>query len=270
LNNIRLLDTLFPNIVQICIDPSIESKTTLQCQESYTEDGDAVVVQFFALLPIQSGVDIAVASKENLIAVKKLNDTKAILGHRKGEWSHIDDTNRKDGVVKVNEPLEILKEEIMGGIAVGVPGKIVGSFIGAVVLQWFHYPVIDSVLWFSIFALIDWIIAMFPKVHNKEHKRTSVMWSRVQQWAISMLFFGGLLAMKQYMLLEKPTGVVSDVVRFMLNYYAVAVILFYLTRMFGAVLKAFYGNKASVVGKKVARLVPKKYQHLIYDKDLMD
>lgn len=242
-----------PEKLQFSVDPRLQG-CMLTVQESVTRDGTAVTANILARIPVDNGPVSLVLEPNEGIEVRHLHSVKTtVMKHIVDDGQHMDNTKlNTEGVIEM-DPFEVFRREWTTSVAAGAHTKIGGGIVIGIVLTWLHYPVVDSLLWITALAIVDWLIGIYPGVHPQDVARVDTSWSRLKQWGIAILFFSGMLIAKQAISAEQASGWTGDLGSVLPNVYSGAVVLIYMSRMFNAVRKVFYGDSASSTMKLLSK-----------------
>jgi hypothetical protein len=261
---LRQLTTEEEKLVRVSIDPSIND-CEVATRESVTRDGRVILFELAAALPAdQGGYDLQVKQVDDISFANIHKQSDRYISRR---LDHKDNTKELKGVINMS-PFQIFANETRLAATDLISIKLVLSAIYGVVASWLRIPVINQIGMFTIIAFFDAIIGLVPNVHPKDQARTSTALSRFWQWVVSLCAVGALQAIQLLNEGAYPTGIFGRIAEYLPNYGIGLLEVIYGFRIIGSIYKAFYGERAPKIRKKLAKHAPKWLRPFLKDDDI--
>lgn len=252
-------------IVEIEIEEEIGENALLCSQESLTDDGRAVILTLGAFLPTDAGP----------LSLKIHRSSPFYQGRKVGVSSkfsprvHNDDTQElSKGLITMDDPFRSFQRDMSAMFLSGVPTKTTISILLAMITSTLEINVFDFVLPFVLVAVLDMVVGLVPNVHPKGTARSATIINRAWQFMVSMCLLMAAQAIEYIIKSAHLNWFESAGLSLVPFIFIYMVFLGYLSRISGAFLSVFYGDKKEKVQEKFARLLPKKLRMFLGDKDI--
>lgn len=247
-------------IVQIKVEDSLKG-AIFYCKESTKKTGKVVFLEISGFVPVQpEGYEVHIkSSTPKEMFVETLRES-----HISGkEGNTFNTTLSKEGVF-----MEKPNKNNFNLMLFFSPLKVSFAGIYGCLVWFFSTSPFSQIGYFTLFAFLEALLAIFPNVHSKEKKRFNTLYIRFIQWAGALIFGSGLLSSQSLAIASNASGLGGKIAQHIFGFGMGFLITIYISRLISSAFKLFYGEKADSVKKKMASLFPKPLRKFINDKDI--